>query len=104
MRTTKLMVAVILHIQKSSKNMRIKSLIFGFCFQFSILMVYLMIKHRNKPVLVYKEPWMQENGINKFRKIVSEVSYYVQGYLYVELNTRKSGQKQKFKIITASRG
>ena len=36
-----------------------------------------MSKHRNKPVLVYKEPWMQEKGLNKFRTIVSEVSFFV---------------------------
>ena len=36
-----------------------------------------MIKHRNKAVLAYKEPWMQNNGLNKFRKIVSEVSSFV---------------------------
>ena len=35
-----------------------------------------MIKHRNKPVLAYKEPWMQENGQNKCSAI-SEVSSYV---------------------------
>ena len=36
-----------------------------------------MIKHKNKPFLVHKEPWMQENGLNKFRRIVSEVSFFV---------------------------
>ena len=40
-------------------------------------MVYLVIKHRNKPVLAYKKPWMQGNGLNKFRTIVSEVSSFV---------------------------
>ena len=30
-----------------------------------------MIKQRNKPVFAYKEPWMQENGLNKFRTVVS---------------------------------
>ena len=37
----------------------------------SILVVYEMIMHKNKPVLDYKEPWMQKNGLNKFRTIVS---------------------------------
>ena len=36
-----------------------------------------MIKHRNKTVLAYKEPWMQENGLNQFRTNVSEVSFFV---------------------------
>ena len=30
-----------------------------------------------KPVLAYKEPWMQENGLNKFRTIVCKVSSFV---------------------------
>ena len=46
----------------------------------------LLIKHRNKPVLAYKEPWMQENVINKFRKIVSEDSTFV-GNPIVEQST-----------------
>ena len=28
-------------------------------------MVYLIFKHRNKPVSAYKETWMQENGLYK---------------------------------------
>ena len=36
-----------------------------------------MIKHRNKPVLADKEPWMQQNGLNNFLTIVSEVSSFV---------------------------
>ena len=36
-----------------------------------------MIKYKNKSFLAYKEPWMQENELNKFRTIVSEVSYFV---------------------------
>ena len=40
-------------------------------------MVYVMIKHRNKPVLSNKESWMQENELNNFRTIVSEVSSFV---------------------------
>jgi len=36
-----------------------------------------MIKHRNKPVLADKEAWMQQNGLNNFRTIVSEVSSFV---------------------------
>ena len=39
-------------------------------------MVYGMIKHRYKPVLANKEPWMQENGLNKFHTITSEVASY----------------------------
>ena len=50
------------------KNMTIWSLIFGFCIQLSIL-----IKHRNKPVLVYK-PWLQETRLIKFRTSIFEVS------------------------------
>ena len=37
------------------KNMTIWSLIFGFCIQLSILMIFKMIKHRNKVVLAEKE-------------------------------------------------
>ncbi len=40
-----------------------------------------MMKHIKKPVLGYKEPWMQENGLKQYRTIVSEVSSFVQGYL-----------------------
>ena len=57
--------------------MRIWSLIFGFCIQLSILMVSNWLSKRNKPVLASKEPWMQENGLNKFRTIVSEVTSFV---------------------------
>ena len=42
-----------------------------------IMMVYKVIKHRNEPVLDYKEPWMQEHGLNNFCTIVSEVSSFV---------------------------
>ena len=41
------------------------------------IMVYEIIKHTKKPVLAYKEPWMRENGLYKFRTIVSEVSSFV---------------------------
>ena len=34
-------------------------------------------RHRNNPVSAYKEPRMQENCLNKFRSIVSEVSSLV---------------------------
>ena len=47
----------------------------------SMIMVYQMIKHRNKPVLAYKETWMQGNEQNKVRTIVYEVSSVV-GILY----------------------
>ena len=36
-----------------------------------------MIKHRNKPVLACKELRIQENGLNKFHTIVSEVWSFV---------------------------
>ena len=36
-----------------------------------------MIEHKNKVVLVYEEPWMQKNGLNKFRTILSEVSSFM---------------------------
>ena len=39
------------------------------------------MKHIKKPVLGYKEPWMQENGLKQYSTIVSEVSSFVQGYL-----------------------
>ena len=39
---------------QNSKNMTIYNLIFCFCVQLSILMVYKMFKRRNKPVLAYK--------------------------------------------------
>ena len=32
-----------------------------------------MIQQRNKPVIAYKEPCVQENGLNKFRTIVFKV-------------------------------
>ena len=53
------------------RNMTIWRLIFGFCIKLSILMIHKMIKHRQKPMLAYKEPWMQENGLNKFLTIFS---------------------------------
>ena len=31
----------------------------------SILVVYEMIMHKNKPVLDYKEPWMQKKRIKQ---------------------------------------
>ena len=44
----------------------------------------LKSRHRNKPVLFYKEFWMQENGLNNFRTILSEVSSFVRkGTLYI---------------------
>ena len=36
-----------------------------------------MIKHRNKQALADKETWMQENRLNKFPTIVSEVLFFV---------------------------
>ena len=36
-----------------------------------------MIKHRNMPVLAFKEPYMQEKGLIKFRRIISEVTSFV---------------------------
>ena len=42
-----------------------------------------MIKHRNKPGSAYKKAWMQENGQNKFRTIVSEVSSFVINPVYL---------------------
>ena len=66
--------------------MTILGLVFGFCIQWSILVVYLIVKHRNKPVLIYKEPWMQENKLNKFRTIVSEVLSFVGNPVYSFLN------------------
>ena len=36
-----------------------------------------MIKHRQKPVLAYKEPWGQGKELNKFCTIVSEVSSFL---------------------------
>ena len=59
------------------KNIPIWSLFFGCCIQLNSLMVYKMIKHRNKTVLAYKAPWIQENGLNQFRTNVSEVSFFV---------------------------
>ena len=50
---------------------------FSICIQSSILMIYWMIKHKIKPVLIYNEPWMQGNGRKKFHTIVSEVSSFV---------------------------
>ena len=59
---------------QKSWNMTIWSLMFGSWIQSSILMVYLS---STETVLVYKEPWMQENGLNRFRTIVSKVSSFV---------------------------
>ena len=42
-------------------------------------MVYEIIYRRKKPVLAYKEPLIQQNGLNKLSSIVSEVSFFV-GY------------------------
>ena len=53
--------------------MTYSSLIFGFFIQLSTLMVYLIIQHRNKPVSDCKELCKQENGLNHFRTVVSEV-------------------------------
>ena len=53
------------------------SLMFGFCIQLNILNFNQMIKQRNKEFLASKETWMQENGLDKFRTIVSEVSSFV---------------------------
>ena len=68
---------------QNSKNMTIWSLIFCFCIQLSILMVFWKIKHRNKPVLAYKDPYMQEIGLNKFRTIFSEVSSFMGNPVYI---------------------
>ena len=38
---------------------------------------YKIDNHRNMPVLTYKEPWKQENGLYKFFTIVSEVFSFV---------------------------
>ena len=43
-----------------------------------------MVKHRNKPFLVYKEPWMQGIGLNKFSTFVTEVSFFVGNPVYLE--------------------
>ena len=40
-------------------------------------MVYKVIKHKNKKVLAYKEPWMQVNGRNKICTIFFDVSFFV---------------------------
>ena len=40
-----------------------------------------------KPVLAYKEPWMQGNGLNEFRTIVYEVSSFENTPLTTPLNT-----------------
>ena len=45
-----------------------------------------MVKHRNKPVLAYTEPWKQENGPNNFRKIVSEVLSIVGKHVYTYID------------------
>ena len=47
-------------------------------------MFYEMIKHRNEPVLAYKESWKLMNELNKFRtiRIVSEVSSFVGNPVY----------------------
>ena len=42
----------------------------------TILMVYLKIIHRYMTVSASNEPGMQENELNRFRTVVSEVSYF----------------------------
>ena len=73
-------------VTENSKDMTIWSLNFEVGIQLSILMVYLMIKHLNKPVLANKELWMQENGLNKIRTIVYEVSSSAGNSVYSEIN------------------
>ena len=58
------------------KNMKILILIFDFCIQWCILMVYWMI-NRNNLDLDNKELSIQGNGRSKFRTIFSEVSSFV---------------------------
>ena len=38
-----------------------------------------LLNASDKPVLACKEPWMQENELNKFCRIVSEVSSFMGG-------------------------
>ena len=45
-----------------------------------------MIKHRNKPVLTYNKPWLQENRIYKFYTVVSEVSSFVGNPVHIYLS------------------
>ena len=52
-----------------------------------------MIKHRIRPGLAYKESWMQENGLNKLRTIVTEVSSFV-GIIFNQ-SSETSGCKDK---------
>ena len=58
-------------------------------------MVYKKIRHRNKQVLTYNEPWMQENGLNKFRTIVSEVLSFVDIPVSLQ-NTLKNKKGYRF--------
>ena len=60
--------------------MTILSLIFGFCIQLKILIVYKMIKHGHKPVLANKK-----RTTRKFRTIVSEVSSFVGNPVYFDI-------------------
>ena len=58
-----------------------------------------MIKHRNKPGSAYKKAWMQENGQNKFRTIVSEVSSFLGNPVYLFY---RIGVRIKFKLFQNS--
>ena len=48
-------------------------------------MVYEIIHRRKKPVLAYKEPLIQQNGLNKLSTIVSEVSFFVGNSVHTKL-------------------
>ena len=71
------------NVQGYPQRMRLLGFIFGFCIQLSMMVLYYMFKQWNKPVLTSKEPWIQENGFNKFRTLVSEVSSFVANLVYV---------------------
>ena len=48
----------------------------------NIFIIISQIKHRNKPVMAYKEPWLQENELNKFFTVVSKVLSFVGNSVY----------------------
>ena len=85
-------------LYRRPKTITIWNLIFGFRIQYSIYMVHLIFKHRNKPVSAYKETWMQENGLYK-ETCMQENGLYKESWmqengLQGNLNARKGTTKK----------
>ena len=57
------------------------------------------MKPRNTPVFAFKEPLMQENALNKFRTVVSEVSSFVQVILNIYIATDLKFSSHSYNIM-----